>query len=79
MDYSVVPELIIPKQIEGVTSDEMEYQQSLNSHTDDVKDVRNYGYGTPANHNPEDWTHLVWTPRWCYQCKRSVVSYIRTY
>ena len=54
MDYSVVPELNIPKQIEGVTSDEMEYQQYLNSQTDDVKDVRNYGYGTPANHKPED-------------------------
>ena len=57
MDYSVVPELDIPKRIEGITSDEMEYQQYLDSHTDDVKDVRDYGNGTSANHNPEDWTH----------------------
>ena len=46
----------------------MEYQQYLDSHTDDVKDVRDYGYGTPANHNPEDWKHLLCPPRWCYQC-----------
>ena len=64
----MVPELNIAKHIEGVTSDEMEYQHCLNSHTDDVKYVRDYGYGTPANHNLEDWTHIVWTSRWCYQC-----------
>ena len=40
IDFSVVPELEIPKRIEGVTSDKMEYQQYLDSHTDDVKDVR---------------------------------------
>ena len=68
MDYSMVPELDIPKRIEGVTSEKMEYQQYLSFHTDENKNVRNYGYGTLANHNPEDWTHLVWTPRWCYQC-----------
>ena len=84
MDYSVVPELIIPKQIEGVTSDEMEYQQYLDSHTDDVKIVHDYEYGTPANHNPEDRNHLLCKPRWCYQCdginiEESVVGYIRTH
>ena len=46
----------------------MEYQQYLDSHTDDVKDVRDYGYSTPANHNPENWGHLLCKPRWCYQC-----------
>ena len=35
---------------------------------DDVKDVRDYGYGTPSNHNPEDRTNLLCKPRWCYQC-----------
>ena len=54
MDFSVVPELVIPKRIEGVTSAEIEYQQYLDSHTDDVKDVRDYEYGTPSNYNPED-------------------------
>ena len=68
MDYSVVPELDILKRIKGITSDEMEYQQYLDSHSDDVKDVRDYGYGTPANHKPEDWKHLICKPRWCYQC-----------
>ena len=54
MDYSVVPELDIPTPIEGVTSEEIEHQQYLNSYTDDIKDVRDYGYGNPANHNPEE-------------------------
>ena len=62
MDYSVVPELDIPKHIEGVTSEEMEHQQFLSSYTDDIKDVRDYGYGTPANHNPKDWKHLARMP-----------------
>ena len=68
MDFSVVPELDIPNRIEGVTSAEIEYQQYLDSHTDDVKDVRDYGYGTPSNHNPEDRTNLLCKPRWCNQC-----------
>ena len=40
----------------------------VGSHTDDVKGLRDYGYGTPANHNPDEWTHLICKPRWCYQC-----------
>ena len=40
----------------------------MSSYNDESKSIRNYGYGTPATHNPEDWTHLVWTPRWCYPC-----------
>ena len=68
MDYSVVPELNIPKPIERVTSEEMEHQQYLSSYNDDVKDVRDYGYGTPANHNPEEWNDLASKPRWCHQC-----------
>ena len=39
MDFSVVPELDIPKRIEGVNSDEMEYQQYLDSHSDDGMDT----------------------------------------
>jgi len=66
MDYTMVPELDIPKHIEGVTSEEMEHQQYLSSYNDESKLIRSYGYGTLATHNPEDWTHLVWTPRWCY-------------
>jgi hypothetical protein len=68
MDYSVVPELDIPKHIEEVTSEGIEHQQYRSSHTDESKLIRNYGYGTPATHNLEDWIHLVWTPRWCYPC-----------
>jgi hypothetical protein len=51
--------LNIPKPIEEVTSEEMEHQQYLSSYNDDVKDVRDYGYGTPANHNPEEWNDLA--------------------
>ena len=54
MDSTVVPELDIFKQIGGVTSEEMEYQQYLSSHTDERKSIRNYGYGTPANHNSKE-------------------------
>jgi len=43
MDYSVVPELDIPKPIEGVTSEEMEHQQYLSSYNNDVKDIRYSG------------------------------------
>jgi hypothetical protein len=68
MDCSVVPELDISKPVEGVTLEEMEHQQYLSSYNDDINDVRDYGYGTTANHNPEEWNDLASKPRWCYQC-----------
>jgi hypothetical protein len=54
VDCTMVPELDISKHIKGVTSKKMEHQQNLSSYNDESKSIRNYGYGTPATHNPEN-------------------------